>query len=292
MLGALVACGSVSDGGTILASFDHPLDLFVDDDSAYLSTDAVMRFELDGGATATFTSGFATAMDDDALYLSNRVRVPKDGGVQATLASDSGSLLAVDDTFAYVVRDEIARVPKAGGGAEEVILAAAPGIGVEAVVVDDTHLYWSNFVFDGTGVPPLAASIMRIPKSGGDPEVLSTNAWSHTALTAQGGGVFWCESPSGVDSIVRLDTITKSAMVATTGVNACASPTIVVDGNDVYWSDSVDVFRATLGSGSTMIAHGGGAEIDSLAVHGGAVYWLEWEGATFQSAGALHMLRL
>ncbi len=158
-------------------------------------------------------------------------RMPVGGGTPVVVASrDSMSKPVLDDTYAYYAYDasgrgkRVARVPL-GGGASETI----PGIvSSPLLAVDDAFLYGGGLANDAT--------VWKMPKAGGEPVVLASNA-DLFALVVDGGDIFftgtdpdggqdlWRMSSSGAELQPLVEIPDRTVLFASLGGV----------GKDVYW---------------------------------------------------------
>lgn len=183
-----LAGGSPSDVITGIA----PSTMAVDRDGLWIDDKRVGK---DGKAEAAGTKGaMAFAFDDESVYFTTpkgagpsgdssgaRVfRVSKKGGAPKMLAAklpDEAAGLAVDSTHVYFCAVSwsspsaeqagiVARVPKAGGDVE---ILAKDQPAVRRAWVDDTNVY----VLSGRGGH--RASVLAIPKTGGEPKTVAVD---------------------------------------------------------------------------------------------------------------------
>ena len=132
---------------------------------------------------------YALAIDETHVYFGetagetgNVIRVPKAGGATQTVvaAADNPISIAVDETHVYFPRafspdGMVLRAPKEGGVPE---LVVADVDNPWDFAVDETHLYVSE---------QNRGRVIRVPKTGGDAEVLASG-WLGTGWIAVGGG--------------------------------------------------------------------------------------------------------
>ena len=258
----IAGCSTSDLGGTLLAPFDHPTGLFVDEFAYVSASDGVFQVPLDGGASTqlvdvgsndptTSYSASAVAMDNDALYVvvstqrttpvlsetSSLSRLPKNGGSQLTILDSGAGSAGVDDSFVYyATTTSIDRVPKDGSGPSQSIASVTPnGLGVDSLAVDDSFVYWAAAIpvinDAGVGEFPTFDSVQRVPKAGGLSETLTTVATLETALTVDDAGrVYWCDSSDASRSpIVRFDEATHQITVVQGSYNCDFGGPIRVD---------------------------------------------------------------
>ncbi len=116
--------------------------------------------------------------------------------------------LALDDRYVYFAlgavrwntldRAAIVRVPKEGG--TPVVLAQDSHYHVWDLAVDETHVYWArmrdnNFV-PGDG-PDIGGAVLRVPKEGGEVELLASGQNGPQSVVVEGDYVYWINYASG-----------------------------------------------------------------------------------------------
>jgi hypothetical protein len=220
-----------------LASADRCCDgVAVDGASAYWSdfTEGVLhRTDLASAETSLLVerqSGPAeVAADETAVYWMNWSDDPGTGG-PFSIDKSGGEIrqlavpavppdwpaevgvrpagLVLDDTHAYFAlaavrwsvlnRAAIVRVPKDGGS--PIVLAEDSHYKVFDLAVDQTHVYWARTfdnsfdLRDGPGIP---GAILRVPKDGGEVEVLADGQNGPQSVIVEGEYVYWINYASG-----------------------------------------------------------------------------------------------
>lgn len=201
---------------------------------------------------------FAIKLDDTRIYFSaldldTIHSALKDGSDVRELANGLKNVydLVVDGDYVYAtVRGThnaakeyqhdgaIVRIPK-NGGAPETLAASLEG--PVTLALDGGFLYWVNggdWKYKPVGGPVLG-SVMRIPASGGTPEVLAADQLKPNSLVVRDGFVYWANwgtiyewegTPNG--GVYRVPTAGGPIeMVA----DAQSAPNNLVYGNELLW---------------------------------------------------------
>lgn len=174
------------------------------------STRQVLRYDLDTDQVQVLADGLKAAAEDvrvangSVFYLSSSLfRVPLTGGTaeQLTAAAYRVHGYVVDGDTLFTLTDALRkRSLKDGQGSETVLQMNFPG---EQLFADATHLYTKD-----TGM------LRRVPRMGGDAEVLPGPRINGVALTSDGADVYFgVGSADGVVTRVTLGAMPKSAMV-------------------------------------------------------------------------------
>jgi hypothetical protein len=232
-----------------LADATHGRAIAIDAQRVYW-TDAgggqVLSVSKCGGPTTVLASGQESlegiAVDDQFVYWANMggsfgegriLRVAKDGGSSPIVLADNQlapTAVVVDGTAVYWSGyGAIHRVALAGGPVVKLASGLAGGFGI---AIDDTHVYGSGYNDD-----PEGSTIGRVPKAGGDVEVLAI-------------------SPVGDDP------------------DAPAMPwCVAVDADNVYWTHYRGPVRKVAKQGGAPIDIGPAGYQRCLAVDATRVYW-------------------
>jgi hypothetical protein len=170
----------------------------------------------------------------------------------------------------------ILAAPKGGGG-PTATLALADDIEAPAdIAVDDTHVYWGD---------PVAAIILRVPKGGGMPQIVSGGPQA-TAIALFGDRVYWTSLVVVVSAPKDNGPNTFSLLSIFPGGTTLGG--IAVDANGVYFGGASPcqgadcsimgfVQRTELDGGSqATIAGGPDEQPERVAVDGSHVYWTQW----------------
>ncbi len=134
------------------------------------------------------------------------------------------------------------------------------------LALDDTHLYWTNQVSNGT--------VMRVLRHGGTPQLVATSENPPGGLAVDATSVYWSEFANG-GSVWRLDRSdvgdTSKAIELASGQGS--SFALTVDGTRVFWVTPGTV-RTVLksGGGYIQIANNQGTPAGLLAALGYA-FW-------------------
>jgi hypothetical protein len=178
---------------------------WVANDTTITDTAEVWRAARAGGAATRLVQGpgqiYALAIDEQYVYYARALppwdtggsvwRISKGGGEPQTLADNlpNPTSVAVDGTHLYFTGGgspgNVRRVAKSGGAVEVV----AAGIdGPWDIALDDTSLYVSEMT---------PGRILRLPKQGGQRQVLASKAVGTSWLRVQGSVVFFssCDIP-------------------------------------------------------------------------------------------------
>jgi hypothetical protein len=158
---------------------------------------------------------------------------------------------------------------------------AVPGGAAWKLTLDTQNIYWTV-----PAAAPGEPSVLSLPKSGGTPVALATQAFPSTALpsgtepvgiAADGKHVFW--SDIAANTITQIDT--NGANPITIAQGQQSPEDVATDGTNVYWmnagssSVAASVYQAPVGGGTPQLLAGGlspGFPI-SIVVAGGNVYW-------------------
>jgi len=157
------------------------------------------------------------AAGTSVVYQGSILRVPKAGGAApVVLVSNQPHpyAIAVDSTGVYWANAGYLGV--AGGlmhsaldGGNAAALPSSANVG--SVVLDETNVYWTE---DGSRV-------MKMAKSGGSPRVVADELSGPSALTVNGGNVYWSEQPELDASVSNIDGGQTGAPPAATVMTAC-----------------------------------------------------------------------
>ncbi len=179
-------------------------------------------------------------LDCDHVYYGDGAveSVPLAGGMPASLAAGVSGIAAVDAVNVYFYQgpptgDALASVPKSGGD----VTILVPSYGAETF--PEPHVY-AYFAQDAEALYWLAASgqssnLMRIPKSGGVPEVIVGGVDSSRFVVVDDAHVYWNTAGSLLGSIRRAPKTGGSAETVATVPDA-AGGAIAVDARTLYWS--------------------------------------------------------
>jgi hypothetical protein len=154
--------------------------------------------------------------------------------------------------------------PVAGGSAVPIALATEPF----GLAVDAANVYWTDTAI---------GQVMKMPKSGGTPVVLSTGGFSPLRITVDAANVYFSSS----DGPLRRVPIAGGPTVAVTSVAVTAAD-IAVDGANLYWTGAgaglaPGVYRVPLAGGTLVrLASSLSNEFaNGLALDSAFVYWTE-----------------
>jgi len=123
---------------------------------------------------------------------------------------------------------------------------------------------------DGTAVYLAVGSVLKVPKAGGSPTILSSaNA---TALVADSANIYYTTSSS-------LNKVSKTGGTSTVLVTygEQTSARLAVDANAIYWSDCQSnvgsVMKVSIGGGSPVAVASGQQQPCGIAVDSVNLYW-------------------
>lgn len=163
-------------------------------------------------------------LTDDALW-----KMPAAGGAAAKLTSGlvQPDALRVDEARAYWLTyggqgAGLHAIARAGGAAEDLVLAAAP-MPLRDLALDDESVFFTN-------AP--AGKVMKVAKNGGAPSVVASNLDGPTSIEVDGADVFVVESGEP-GAIVRVGGGQK-VTIASSRPNP---RDLALDAQYVYWID-------------------------------------------------------
>jgi hypothetical protein len=239
----LDTCGSTVDllpkaGGapmTLAGGFSASV-LLLDEQYAYFGDfNNIERVPLSGGAATQLASveedlatGLAdqVAVDSTNLYASNGVsllQMPKDGrtAFQPIATSEIGARIIVDnDAIYWAMTSAIHRLAKTQGSTDQqlVVLDRPDNFLYEPIAVTATSLFYID------------NQLYAIPKQGGAPVVVDTNAGGQPGLATDSQYAYWAQG----NTLVRGDETGTTDQLAFSqdGIDG-----IAVDGTTAYYSD-------------------------------------------------------
>lgn len=242
----------------------------------------------------TYAPGPPT-VDGASLYWGELLDYSTGGGVVRSVATSGGTEVdwnvdasnhpgrfAADATTLYftTIEGAVMSMPKGGGVA---VTLAADEKPIQAILVDETSIYWSRSE-QGNGIP---GGLKKLSKAGGVPVALTSSA----GLLAQDDSTIYY---TGTDTLMK---VPKAGGAPVTLLSGIAPYGIAVDGTSVYYLDS---FSASLrkipksGGAPTELVHapkvGEMSVITSLAVDATSVYWVRTEYADIHSKS--HLMKM
>jgi hypothetical protein len=209
-----------------------------------------------------------TATDGQDIVLK---RVPIGGGAVTTITSVPGpgmlEGLALDATSAYLAAGgAVLKVSKEDGAASTLAVARSFP---QDIVVDETHVYWTEFQAD---------IVRRVPVGGGDPvDFVVGQPWPrHLALDAT--HVYWAATQYDVNMTVLSVSLVKAPKDG--GTPTIIMPmesgpyAIAVDATHVYWHSYDSIMKVPKDGGAvTQLAYAQAEYPGSIAVDAANVYW-------------------
>jgi hypothetical protein len=242
------ACGHDCLGGTCNNGLCEPVVLYTG--SAGLS---VYRIDIDA------TNVYWTDNSGGRLQ-----RIPIAGGTATTLASgQSGpSGIAVDAASVYWTSTgdgTIKKVPLAGG----TITTLASGLSFpEYVAVDTTSVYWTD---------RSAGKVMKVAKSGGTATVLASGQTAPLAIAVDATSVYWCNYTIAFAGEAVRRVPKNGGTIATIASGQIKLAGLALDTTSVYWSSEGAINKAPLAGGSLMIL--ATSSQPPIVVDGVNLYW-------------------
>jgi hypothetical protein len=186
------ACGKGS-GSEVLGNLQDPRELVVDESGVYVADgDQLVRWA-DGKRTSVFEGmrvgniavdpeAIYFVVDDQAKHQAELRRIPKQGGAVTVLATDWPLQdIQVDGKYVYWQSGELRRIAKSGGTRETIVRADSVDLSSD-LAFDDRYVYFVG-----------KDSVDRVPKDGGQVEVLATEARAAARPTIHDDVVWWTE---------------------------------------------------------------------------------------------------
>jgi hypothetical protein len=250
------------EGLASLAADESALYVAVNRDLSTMSTSRassptgrIFRLPLGGGAPADLAKGIAPtifAVDGDTIWFDG-FRMPKDGKKPPVSSGAKGVLaFAFDADNVYFTSGKgggepvkpgnkngrILRMPKAGGA--PVVLASGLPDEPSGLAVDATHVYVSAVAY-GSEALENAAVIARVPKQGGDLEILAKDQALLRAAWLSGDHVYVRSGRPGRPGAIRR--ILKTGGNVETVLEDATFAHATMDETSIYFS-SDGSFRA------------------------------------------------
>jgi hypothetical protein len=185
---------------------------------------------------------------------------------QVLARGDYAARLVLDGDYVYFVTNEgVKRVPKRGG---DVATIARTPIGKSfGLAVDCTYAYWDEWINEPSELH--GGLIRRVPKSGGQAEVIARPSDWPFDMAVRGADLFWAQR-GGIGRLRLSEATPKPQMIATRRETNMAY--LVLDGDSVFFSIEAEVERVSVTGGPVTSLVG--ASVDTpLAVDADHVYW-------------------
>lgn len=211
------------------------------------------------------------AVDDTRVYWINLgtaiMRAPKSGGPAekvTTLDADSPDNLVVRGGVVYwVAGGNVMRAPASGG---DPIVAFRHGredvrVGSQ-IAVDSTGTYWTE---------PARGEVLRIPPSGGLPEVLASSETTPQSVAVDGTNVYWLAG-----SALRVRPTSESGAARDLFTSAASLLALTDGGDHLYVATGQGIHRIAKADGSAQCVSRG----NQVALGGGTVYSSRGKGAS------------
>lgn len=156
-----------------------------------------------------------------------------------------------------------------------IVTVASGQTGATALALDATNVYWTTIAANAND------AVMTAPKAGGTAVTLASNQNTPWALAVDATGIYWT---SGSQSAVSVMRAALDGSNPTTLVSGQDTENIVIDANNVYWTENTGTGIGS-GTGSVFaVPKTGGTAVDvgsatgtalGLAVEGSSVYWAD-----------------
>jgi hypothetical protein len=151
---------------------------------------------------------------------------------------------------------------------------ASPG----KVVVDDDHVYWVNI---GTGAK---GSVMRLAKTGGDPQVLASDQAFPRGLVVDDTSVYWTAGVNGAGSVMKASKTGGIAVALVTGLNSPGE--LAGDDDHLYWTNrTAGIARVAKGGGTSQELVSSTAVSTGIAIDEKSVYFVDIAVGKLRSIG-------
>lgn len=146
------------------------------------------------------------------------------------------------------------------------------------LVLDDDHAYWINLGVGDIG------SVMRVAKSGGDPELLATQPGFPVSLVVDDEAVYWTVSSTqpGGGAVMRVAKAGGTPVAVVVGLNWPSE--LAQDADSLYWRDELSGVESVAKRGGVPSVLVPGDTLSSgLAVDRGRVYFEDFAAGTISS---------
>ena len=283
--------------GKVVVSDVTANSLAIDANALYWAADdgTIVKLPLDGSgqpvtlATSPGARALHLAVDASYAYfdeiregMPTLWRVPLAGGDPVQLASLGGPLAIAGPTL-FVVQTDLYSLP-IGGGTPTLVVAGHPGANdpMESVAADATNVYATDHM-GGLFIVPLAGGPARSAAPCGNHSIASPGAYFVYCVQNNNAELSDDSAPGFIQQ-----TWWEGAQATTRISNEVAPDEIVVDGDQLYWTNRSQVVRGDAQGGHKHVVADNQGPPLALAVGALDVFWstgpVGSEGPTIRTA--------